>query len=201
LADFTNKIPPGENARLIPQQIAANDLSDFDRFHSKYRPVVTDYLASLIGYKDPLQDLVQDVFFRFYKQHKQLRADLNPKTYLIGIAKNVLREERKRLRRIPTVYIEDLLELGTQFTRKSQDDQDKTNRAHLAKTMEQAKSKLPPTFHEALKLVYDKGLRVADAAKQVGCTYNQMHWRIYQAKGQLKQLIVKMEQKSKGITH
>jgi RNA polymerase sigma-70 factor (ECF subfamily) len=73
------------------------DRAAFDRLYHKYYRVVTSYLARRNGCHDMLEDLVQEVFTRLWQNRKQFRGRSTVKSYICGIARNVLSNHKKRL--------------------------------------------------------------------------------------------------------
>jgi len=63
----------------------------------KYFRIVTNYLASLNGHISSLEDCTQATFIRIWQNRDKFRGDSTFKTYLFGVARNVLSERKRQL--------------------------------------------------------------------------------------------------------
>ena len=190
MIDVSENIKPDEEAELV-SRIIANEGLTFEKFYSRYSPIIFDYFVRLVGRRNIIEDLVQEVFFRFWQHRGRLQPGLKLKLYLLGIAKNVFHETLKRRKRDRITYVGNpriLEELLAQTRRNAHKE---PSQSSIAEIIKQAKAKLSPNQKEALKLVHDKNLPIADAAKQAGCTYNQMQWRVRQARKEIEKLLQK----------
>jgi RNA polymerase sigma-70 factor (ECF subfamily) len=90
-----------ETDQDLAKRIMQGDPQAFEQCYRTYRPVVQRYLASRNGHFD-LDDLVQEVFTRFWEHGRRFCGNAAISTYLIGIAGHVLSEhERHRNRQVP----------------------------------------------------------------------------------------------------
>ena len=188
MTDVSENIQPDEEAELV-SRIIANEEPIFEKFYFRYSPIIFDYFVRLVGRRNIIEDLVQEVFFRFWQHRGRLQPGLELKRYLLGIAKNVFRETLKRRKRDRITYVGNPRILEELLAQKRRNAHKEPNQSSIAEIIEQAKAKLSPDQKEALKLVHDKSLSIANAAKQAGCTYNQMHWRIHQARKEIEKLL------------
>ena len=85
------KLEFDEDTRLM-QRAANGDFSAFVTLYERYFRIVMDYLASLDGNPSSLEDYVQIVFLRIWQNRGKFRGDSTFKTYLFGVARNVLSE-------------------------------------------------------------------------------------------------------------
>lgn len=75
---------------------ARGDRAAYGRLYREYFPVVTDYISKLDGQSNSPEDLAQEVFGRVWQSRTRYRLDSAVRTYLFGVAKNVLPENQHR---------------------------------------------------------------------------------------------------------
>lgn len=166
-------------------QAANGDDLAYGRLYKKYFSVVVSYLTSLGGYQISPEDLAQEVFTRIWKNRKLFRADSSIKTYIFGIAKNVLAERRHQIQHQIAAYnysklVSDLSESEAVL-----------DRLELADTIKLANSMLSDKQREAIELVLLSGVSITEAAKFAGCSDSAFRRRLCDAKKRLKGLLKK----------
>ena len=80
-------------ARAVPDEDA---LGDLDTLYRRHAAALTRFLARLGGPRPDLEDLVHDVFLRADAERGGFRGASSVRTWLFGIAHNVLRARRRR---------------------------------------------------------------------------------------------------------
>ena len=68
------------------------------RLHEKYVRLVRDYLAHHNGRPESSEDLLQEVFTRVWEHRGQYQPGTPVPAYLLGFARNVVREHKARTR-------------------------------------------------------------------------------------------------------
>lgn len=153
-----------------------------------YSPVVRDFLLSRAAYlsRSDLPNLVQEVFARLWQHRGRFRGDSSAKTYILGIARNVLQEDRRARRRraaVPFDSVEHEVESGSAQAGKG------IERQEMAEAIERAKARLSPEQREAFELVHVLGLPVSEATRMAKCRPNQFRNRLYRARKVLRELL------------
>lgn len=166
-------------------QAADGDDIAYGRLYKKYFPVVVSYLTSLGEYQISPEDLAQEVFTRIWQNRKLFRADSSTKTYIFGIAKNVLAERRRQVQH----------QIAAHNHSKSVSNPSKfeavLDRRELADTIKLAKSMLSDKQREAMELVLLSGTSITEAAKFAGCSDSAFRRRLCDAKKRLQGLLKK----------
>ncbi len=85
-----------DNDKQLMFRAAKGDRQAFTQLCDKFQPRLRGYLASRNGQLSSLDDLTQEVFTRLWQQRGQFKGKSTVKTYLFGIANNVIREEAAR---------------------------------------------------------------------------------------------------------
>jgi RNA polymerase sigma-70 factor (ECF subfamily) len=151
------------------------DRAAFDRLYHKYYRVVTSYLARRNGCHDMLEDLVQEVFTRLWQNRKQFRGRSTVKSYICGIARNVLSNHKKRL------LLRNRLGHDGLFDAYANEFED---------ALERAVSRLTSKQRQAVRLCYFETLSSQGAmAKRAGCSIEAFRGRLRQAHQHLRRLL------------
>lgn len=179
------KIKFNEDTRLM-LQVADGDNIAYGRLYKKYFPVVVSYLTSLDRYQISPEDLAQEVFTRIWQNRKLFRADSSLKTYVLAIARNVLREHRRQVQH----------QIAAHNHSKSVSNPSKSeavlDRRELADTIKLAKSMLSDKQRQAIELVLLSGISITEAAKFAGCSDSAFRRRLCDAKKRLQELLKKI---------
>ena len=167
--------------------VAAGDRQAFDQLHAALRPVVRDYLQAMapLPHHQEREHMVQEVFFRAWRNAPRLRAAASAKTYLFPIAKRVLGTELLHRARLPIIHLADMDHLAGAYVPDGPADRAGPDHAQLSETVEQAKTKLSDLRREALELVCGQSLSAAAAATMAGCSQNVLAKRLHDARKQL----------------
>ena len=130
-------------------------------------------------------DVTQEVFLKVIRSVHTFRGEASFSTWIYRIAVNTAKEHLRKQTHV----------------RKSQEALHKKNHrpserpdqvAMLGETIaevEQALAKISPKLRTAIVLTAIEQLSPKEAATIEGCTTTTMHWRIHQARKQLKQLL------------
>jgi RNA polymerase sigma-70 factor (ECF subfamily) len=73
------------------------DVAQFEEIVAKESPVVFRVLARLLGRRDNLEDLAQEVFLRLYRAMDHFRGESSLSTFIYRITVNVAHDEQTRI--------------------------------------------------------------------------------------------------------
>ena len=175
-----------EDLRLM-QQTANGDSAAFDNLHEKYRLILKDYLAGFDLDHAARDDLAQEVFFRLWQNRTAFRNRSAFKTYLFGIANNVVQEHLRQIRR--EAVAGQYLRQASQQSRRQSEAQTVFDCQETAHAIEQAKSSLSDKQRQALELVFYSGMPHTEAAKKAGCSEIAFRRRFHDAKKRLREML------------
>ncbi len=123
----------------------------------RHQGVVFGYLLARLGDRANAEDLCQEVFVRCYSARGEFDSPERVRPWLIGIARNVLREHvRRTKRRKEVAWTELCLELES----LSGDAQGRY--AEAAENLPGCLEALGPSAREALELHYRSSLKLAE---------------------------------------
>ncbi len=181
--------PPADNEgdRTLGSADRCPDGS-FEDIYRVYSPVVRDFLSSrAVGVsRSDLPELVQEVFVRLWEHRERFRGDSSVKTYVLGIAKNVLRENVRGRHRRAAVSFDDV---EYEVEGRRTDESRGLEAEETAAAIERAKSHLTPEQREAFELVHVLEIPVGEAAEMADCNPNQFRNRLYRARKALRELL------------
>ena len=137
-------------------RLLGGDRAAFGAIIEQHRGAVYGYLRSRLTRGDDAEDLAQEVFLRFYTARARFDSSAMLRPWLLGIARNLLREHVRATRRRKEVgWTELCLELEGDATPETADDE---ALAHLPECLDS----LGPTARTAIELKYRKDQKLAD---------------------------------------
>ncbi len=166
---------------------AAADLGElFERHLARVRNVA----YRIVLCNATADDITQEVFVKVIRSAHSFRGEANFSTwvYLITVntANEYLRKQtiaKKRLESKPAANASD-----TNNRPSERPDQAAIHEETVAE-IESALAKLSPKLRTAIVLTATEHLSPKEAAAIEGCTTATMHWRVHQARKQLRQLL------------
>ena len=186
----TDKQHRDVNARP-PWRAAHDEAADFlDQFYRNHRRWIMMFMAKHGADRASLEDLAQEVFLRAWKNRSRFRGDSSLKTYIFGIAQNVLYQDlRRRSKRNITLFVDFPVDTDFPELYVSPDESESDAQQQLYQALEQATAKLPPQQRQAIELVQTHNLPRKKAIQLANCTPRQFAVRLCRAKKRLKQLL------------
>ncbi|MEX1362632.1 MAG: sigma-70 family RNA polymerase sigma factor [Nannocystaceae bacterium] len=141
-----------------------------------------------------VEDLIQQTFVALVEGRERLRAEQSFRSYLFGIAHNVLRAHLRALDRArrfdPTSSSIMQLDPGPSTMHAARQEQ---------RLLLRALRRIPMEHQVALELVYWEGLNAAEIAAVLGVPHSTMRSRIQRARALLEQAIEQLAQ-SPGLS-
>jgi len=171
--------------QLIANYQASRSTDDLNELFDRHLGVVRNvaYRVALCNAK--ADDITQEVFVKVLRNAHTFRGEAKFSTWLYRITVNTAKEHLRKQARV-----EQLLE-NDQAT-KDRSNEPPEMAAMLDETLievEQALAKLSEKMRTAIILTAMEHLSPQEAAAIEGCSTATMHWRIHQARKQLKQLL------------
>jgi len=165
----------------------------FTRYRQSNEPALLDelvrrnidrvyrFVASMLGRRDAVDDLVQDVLLNVVRNIGQFRGESAFSTWIYRIASNrVHRYLEKERKSVPTVESEQL----EAVVDKHRDSPETNELKHL---IDAAITELSPALRAAMLLTTVEGLTPEEAGAVEGCTAANIHWRVHKARGILRE--------------
>jgi RNA polymerase sigma-70 factor (ECF subfamily) len=151
----------------------------YELLFERYTPLVRRVAYRFVQDESRLNDVVQDVFVKFYQAHRSYRPTAKLSTYLYRITVNhclnALRDERRR----KTVTVLDELPDGSIPAMEAE-------KKALQEAVQQAIDRLPKRQRTALILKQYENLSYAEIAQVIGCTESAVDTLLQRAKKTLQ---------------
>lgn len=175
--------PVGKLEKLM-RRAANDDALAFESLFHELKPVISGFIAKRADAATCVDDLSQETLSRLWQLRKKYDLNASVKTFALGIALNVLREDRaaryRRADSLPDFALEQQVEC---------DSADAAERMETREIVANAKNRLPESAVAAIELVYERELRPAECAEFLGCTEKAFRRRLEKARKRLAQLL------------
>lgn len=146
------------------ERMEPNDL-DFDRLHAEHGAALFRFCWRLCGDRARAEDLAQDAFVAALRSRDRFRQAASPKTWLFGIALNLVRKDRRRR----------VLERAFRLASSSSPDPDGS--LDLGRAIDA----LPPRLREPFLLVKGEGFTSAEAGSVLGLPEGTVRAQVHEA--------------------
>ena len=166
----------------LSQRLLKNDRSAFEAIVQKYQRGVYAYLRSRILAVSDAEDLTQEVFLRFYLARERFDTSSLIRPWLLGIARNLLKEHlRKLMRRKEVAWTELCLELEDIVQQRPGE----TNEDFLA-YLPHCIGELGQSAREAIQLRYSGSLSLLDIGQRLKRSEGAIKLLMFRARQALK---------------
>lgn len=181
---------PMERALLLEAQ--QGDVNAYEDLQLMLQPAIHRFVQRMLT--DPMltEDIVQEVFIKFYQNIGKIDPPENMKAYLYRIARNRCYDELRREGRYESMSLdEEPVELYVSFTQShtQQQPDDATYWLLLSIEVREAVDQLPESQRRALILYSDEGMSYPEIAQIEGISLGTVKSRIYYAKKNLRQYL------------
>jgi RNA polymerase sigma-70 factor (ECF subfamily) len=169
-------------------ELAQNgDQAAFAAIVERYQSPVYGYLRARLLRSDDAEDLTQEVFLRFYTARSRFDTSHLIRPFLLGIAKNVLREHVRKVKRRKEIGWADIcleLEDGDWIVPAEEDGEDE-RRSRL----EACISELAQPARHALKWHYAGRLPLSEVAQRLKRTAGAVKLLLFRARQSVKRCL------------
>jgi RNA polymerase sigma-70 factor (ECF subfamily) len=173
-------VPTQQSAR----QIHRGDRAAFEAVVQQHKGAVFGFLCARVTQPADAEDLTQEVFLRFYQRRKQFEAGRAMRPWLMGIARNVLREHlRSRRKTSEASWTELCLELDA-LKPPPPEKEDRLDDAldHLPNCLQE----LGDSARAAIDLRYKSKLRLAKIGERLHRSEGAVKLLMFRARQALK---------------
>lgn len=165
----------------LVQAVQRGDKKAFAVLIDLYQQTVLGFLRARMTEQADAEDLCQEVFLRCYLGRARLDRASAVGSWLVGIARNVLREHvRKRQRRKEVAWTELCLEIDE--LRVSYTNHDDESMQHLPACI----GSLGPSARQAIELRYSAQLRMSKIAEHLKRSEGAVKLLVHRARQALK---------------
>jgi RNA polymerase sigma-70 factor (ECF subfamily) len=167
---------------LLVQAAQSGDRTAFEQVVNEQRAAVYGYLRSRLLEPADAEDLCQEVFLRLYLGRERCDRAALLRPWVVGIARNVLREHVRQVKRRKEVtWTELCLELDELIAVDASDRFDEAL-AHLPQCL----NSLGPSARQALELRYQARQRLSDIGQKLCRSEGAVKLLMFRARQALK---------------
>jgi RNA polymerase sigma-70 factor (ECF subfamily) len=171
--------------QILAQFQASGDVAELGPLVERHLERVRNLAFRLVLCHAAADDVAQEVFLKVMRNAHSFRGEAKFSTWLYRVTVNAASEHLRR--RKPT---DTLLENEQPTaTGNHQQPDGQLLQAEFVATIEQALGSLSEKLRTAIVLTAMEGLPATTAAEIEGCSTATMHWRIHEARKQLKPLL------------
>jgi RNA polymerase sigma-70 factor, ECF subfamily len=182
--------------RGLVDAAAAGSREAFDELVLRYQGPVLNLVRAMTAGDGDAEDLAQEAFVRAWRSIGAFRSDSTFRTWVFGIAINVVRThrgKRSRLRRL--FWSPPTGEMATDpLERASVDDGIETPLA-MREVIDSALATLPEDMRAAVVLRDVQGLEYREIAETLGLAIGTVESRIFRARQRLRPLLEPLRRK------
>ena len=176
------KLQDRDNEIKLVSALKKDDKFAFEQLYLLYGKRLYHFAYGYLKSKEESEGLVQEVFFKIWKNRKELKPSLSFKSYIFTIAYHSITELFEKIYR-DQKYKHLLLEDSIRFT---DDLNEKLNYQLLLEKVEKLISKLPPRQKEILIKRKKQGMAVKEIAKELGISPKTVENHLTEALRNLK---------------
>ncbi len=142
----------------------------------RYYPEIKRYVESRVGNPEDVEDLTQQVFFKYYEIKSRGKLIQNSNAYLTRIAQIEVTEFYRKKNKQPQI-----VQLHPKFTDKISDKKQaiSSKTKEITEELKEIISNLPPKAKEAVELILCSNLSYEEAAQKANCSVKVFCERFY----------------------
>lgn len=160
-------------------RVTQSDIDEFEEIVAEHRGPVYGYLRARVVQAADAENLTQEVFLRFYLSRSRFDGDGMLRAWLIGIARNLLREHARGLRKRKEVaWTELCLEIEDASAEPSDDN-------HVAE-LPACLDGLGPSAREAIELKYRANWKLAQIGERLRRSEGAVKLLVFRARQALR---------------
>ncbi|MFO1092387.1 MAG: RNA polymerase sigma factor [Planctomycetaceae bacterium] len=154
------------------------DADDLDRLVREHLPAALQFAVRLTGRIESAEDIVQEALLRVARNYQTFRGDSRFRTWLFQIIINVFRDQSKRPQEepLPPEAVPAVLDFSATSLLANE----------LRQQIAEHVSRLPPRQREVLVLTVYEGLSVAETARVLEMSTQNVHATLHMARSRLR---------------
>jgi len=173
--------------QLVAKYLASRSAADLDELFVCYLGMVRNVAYRIVLCHAAADDITQEVFVKVIRNLPKFQGKSSFSTWLYRITVNTAKEHLRKISQIQKLQ-ENKKNETTSEPQKAPPEQAVIFDETLVE-VERALAKLSTKMRTAIVLTAIEQLSPKEAAAIEGCSTATMHWRIHQARKQLKQLL------------
>jgi RNA polymerase sigma-70 factor (ECF subfamily) len=159
---------------------------DFETIVRETQPHIRAYIAGMGVPRHDVDDIAQDVYVELYRFFDRMPAEVAPKQWLKGIARNLCLNYFRRTSRRQRLQREALVEI---FLRAEQETERALSEGPVRRALDGCYDKLPPASRRLLTLRYEQELPSHQIAERLQSTAEAVRVALFRIRTSLKDCI------------
>lgn len=173
-----------DSTRDIIQRVLAGELDQYREIIRRFEPDVFRVAAPVLGSRSAAEDAVQEVFISAYRLLDKFDIEQAFRPWLMGIARNVVRNELRRRSRD-----ESKLELYSYYLAAATRDETSTQTDDVTAALAKCRERLADTAADAIRGRYDDGLSLEELAARLRRSVTATRQLLYRTRIALRDCI------------
>jgi len=177
----------------LMSRVGRGDVEAFQTLVETHQHIVLGVISKMLGAPWEAEDLAQQVFLRVWKSAPRYKPNAKFTTWLFTIVRNLVFNETRRLRRKPTVSIEERAESGFQVSVEAHSifpdsplPDEQALCLELGEIVDDAIQTLPENQKTAIVLRYHQEMPYAEIAKIMAVSESAVKSTVFRARTRLR---------------
>ena len=173
---------------------------ELEQYIREYGKDLYSFCRSVTWNLEEAQDLYQDTFLKLYEIRDRLVTLNNPKSYLMGIAVNLYRNEKRKLsvrRRIVGVW-QSVEEMDTDIPEDARLLEEEVIAREECRIVRSAVQSLADKYRLSVLLFYMEELSLSEIASVLRLPEGTVKSRLHRAKRILQQMLMEKQEGAEG---
>lgn len=182
--------------RDLVKAAATGDRGAFDDLVRRHQGQVVNLARAMTGGDADVDDMAQEIFVRAWRSLPRFRGEAAFRTWLYGIALNVIRTHRTRRSRLRTfLWSAPAEDPGDSLERVADEDPGVEEKIMMRDAIDRALAQIPAELREALVLRDVQGLEYREIAAALGVPIGTVESRIFRARQRLRPLLAPLRRR------
>lgn len=175
-----------QDVNIATQPVAINDVADFEKLFKSHYSQLCSYANLFLNDPDASEDIVQEVFFKLWKNRAELSINTTIKSYLFRAVRNGC------LNVIDHLSIRDAYKAFNEedINRSQENPIDETVVSELEQRIKETIDQLPTERRKIFILSRYEGLKYREIAEQLNISVKTVENQMYQALRFLREKLV-----------
>ena len=177
----------GDSDGPLVQRVRAGDNEAFELLVVKYQERIFRLMRRLLGNRDQVEDLAQEVFIRAYRSLGSFKGESSFYTWLYKIALNTCRNYYRSMGRRPEGSVVESESILDNIESNRVNPEKEAFRTEFWDTVKGSLHELPPEQREAIVLCDLEGLSYEEMSNVIGIPVGTVRSRVFRGRRALQQ--------------
>ncbi len=190
-----NQYPPGSDTKSQPNdeeliaRFQQGDAYAFDLLVKRYKDPLLNFVYRFLGDLIEAEDIVQETFYRVYKNKHYYKEVAKFSTWIYTIAGNLAKTElrRRKRKRIFSIHRESPAEKDIELPDHDEDPEKEVNSVITDKLIQKAINSLPPKFRQVIILRDVQGFSYEEISSIIRVPLGTVKSRVNRARLRLQE--------------